>query len=112
MDPGYMSFWASRSVLVTGGAGFVGSAVVARLRAAGCTRIVVPRSHEFDLTRAEDVRAVFAQARPDLVIHLAARVGGHRREPALPRHLLPRQRADGHLTMEEARAGGREVRRD
>jgi len=61
---------------VTGGAGFLGSVVVARLRALGCSRIVVPRSRDYDLVEMADVKRLYNDAAPDLVIHLAARVGG------------------------------------
>jgi GDP-L-fucose synthase len=101
-----MSFWAGRSVLVTGGAGFVGSAVVERLRAAGCTRIVVPRSREFDLTQVEHVRGIFAQARPDLVIHLAARVGGIGANQRFPGTFFYDNAMMGLQTMDEARRQG------
>jgi GDP-L-fucose synthase len=62
-------------VLVTGGSGFLGSHVVERLRAEGLDP-VVPRSAEYDLTQEDDVRRLFADARPELVIHLAALAGG------------------------------------
>jgi len=79
-----MSFWASRKVLVTGGAGFLGSFVVGQLRERGCQSIFVPRSKDYDLTRMNDVRRVYGESKPDIVIHLAARVGGigaNRRNP-------------------------------
>ncbi len=63
-------------VVVTGGAGFLGSYVVAKLRARGCQEIVVPRSAEYNLVEMEAVRRLYDDARPDLVIHLAAVVGG------------------------------------
>jgi GDP-L-fucose synthase len=69
-------FWSKRRVCVTGGAGFLGSYVVDRLRQLGCREIVVPRKREFDLTALEAVQRLYAAARPDMVIHLAAVVGG------------------------------------
>ena len=65
-----------KRVLVTGGAGFLGSWVVKRLRAAGCQSITVPRRHDGDLVHEAAVRQLYETARPDVVIHLAARVGG------------------------------------
>lgn len=71
-----MGFWADQRVLVTGGAGFLGSFVVEKLRARGCREIVVPRSRDYDLREAEAVRRLLRESRPTLVLHLAARVGG------------------------------------
>jgi GDP-L-fucose synthase len=65
-----------KKILVTGGAGFLGQHVVARLRQNGCSRILVPRSAQFDLTREADIERLLKQERPEVVIHLAARVGG------------------------------------
>src|SRR5262245_48799916 len=69
-------FFADKSVVVTGGAGFLGSEVVRRLELAGCRRTIVPRSREYDLTCEADARRLLDQAKPDLVLHLAAVVGG------------------------------------
>jgi GDP-L-fucose synthase len=77
---------AGRRVLVTGGAGFLGSFVVEALRARGVSEIVVPRSRDFDLVEQEDCRRLLSEARPDLVFHLAAKVGGigaNRENPGL-----------------------------
>ncbi len=71
-----MSFWSERRVVVTGGAGFLGSCVVDQLRAKGCAEIVVPRSRDYDLVQMDAVQRLYRDAKPDLVIHLAARVGG------------------------------------
>ena len=71
-----MSFWTNRRVVVTGGAGFLGRRVVARLESAGCSSITVPRSRAYDLRNNGDVIRLYKDARPDLVIHLAAIVGG------------------------------------
>jgi len=63
-------------ILLTGGAGFLGRAVVERLRARGVTDIFIPRRRDYDLTHEADVERVYRDARPDVVIHLAAEVGG------------------------------------
>ncbi|MBL8052104.1 MAG: GDP-L-fucose synthase [Nitrospira sp.] len=71
-----MSFWKDKRVVVTGGAGFLGSFVVDLLRDKGCRQIVVPRSKDYDLVQMDAVQRLYSDARPDLVVHLAARVGG------------------------------------
>jgi len=71
-----MTFWTDKRVVVTGGGGFLGSFVVKRLREFGCHSLTVPRSREFDLREKEQVNRVFETAQPDVVIHLAAMVGG------------------------------------
>jgi GDP-L-fucose synthase len=70
------SFWSDKRVVVTGGAGFLGSFVVEQLRAKGCRQIIVPRSRDYDLVEMEAVRRLYADTTPDILIHLAARVGG------------------------------------
>lgn len=71
-----MGFWDQQRVVVTGGAGFLGSFVVDGLRARGCRDIVVPRSQDYDLVEMGAVERLYRDAKPDMVIHLAARVGG------------------------------------
>ncbi|KPL12062.1 NAD-dependent dehydratase, partial [candidate division BRC1 bacterium SM23_51] len=71
-----MAFWEEQRVLVTGGAGFLGSHVVKRLRDAGAREIFVPLIEEYDLVRIEDIRRSMDISRPTLIVHLAAVVGG------------------------------------
>ncbi|RPF47018.1 GDP-L-fucose synthase [Thermodesulfitimonas autotrophica] len=71
-----MSFWRDKRVVVTGGAGFLGSFVVEKLRERGCREVFVPRSREHDLREREVIRRLLRETRPDVIIHLAARVGG------------------------------------
>ncbi len=63
-------------IVVTGGAGFLGRAVLAALDTRGCKNVAVPRSKEFDLTTEAGVVKMYDQLKPDVVIHLAAVVGG------------------------------------
>jgi GDP-L-fucose synthase len=71
-----MKSWESHSIVVTGGAGFLGKAVVGKLKAKGFDNIVVPRSRDYDLRKEQDIRRLFEMAKPTMVIHLAAVVGG------------------------------------
>jgi GDP-L-fucose synthase len=71
-----MSFWTNKRVTVTGGAGFLGSFVLEKLSERGCRNVFVPRSREYDLVDMEAVKRLYKDGQPDIVIHLAARVGG------------------------------------
>jgi GDP-L-fucose synthase len=71
-----MTFWADKRVVVTGGSGFLGQFVVRKLRELGCRQVFVPRSAEYDLREKDDVERLFDVARPHMIIHLAAVVGG------------------------------------
>ncbi|MHC4916757.1 MAG: NAD-dependent epimerase/dehydratase family protein, partial [Planctomycetota bacterium] len=69
-------YWRGRRVAVAGGAGFLGTFVVERLRRRGTAEVFVPCSRHYDLRTPDGIRRMLADARPDVVIHLAARVGG------------------------------------
>ena len=71
-----MGFWDDKRVVVTGGAGFLGSYVVEKLGERGCKEIFVPRSKEYDLREKEAIIRMYEDFKPDIVIHLAAVVGG------------------------------------
>ncbi len=92
--------------MVTGGAGFLGAEVVDELRRRGASDIVVPRSSRWDLTDPVATRALFAEARPDLVLHLAARVGGIGANRRRPGTFFRDNMAMGLNVLEEARRAG------
>lgn len=71
-----MDFWRSKRVVVTGGAGFLGSFVVDKLKERGCGEIFVPRSRDYNLVDNEAVKRLYKDTKPHVVIHLAAVVGG------------------------------------
>jgi GDP-L-fucose synthase len=91
---------------VTGGGGFLGKAVVKRLRAAGVRDIFVPRSKDYDLRTAEGVSDSLADGEPNVVIHLAAVVGGIGANRENPGRFFYENAAMGIELMEQARAAG------
>jgi GDP-L-fucose synthase len=92
--------------LVTGGAGFLGHNVVARLRERGAQHIFVPRSSQYDLTEKEAILRCLADSRPDVVIHLAAVVGGIGANRENPARFFYENAVMGIHLMEEARLAG------
>ena len=66
----------NKKILVTGGTGFLGTRIVAKLKRIGCKHIIAPTRKEFDLTKIDDIIRLYKKRTPDIVIHLAAVVGG------------------------------------
>lgn len=95
-----------KRVVVTGGAGFLGSYVIEKLRTRGCKNIFVPRKADYDLVRIEAVRQLYDDAQPDLVIHLAAIVGGIGANCLNPGRYFYDNLMMGVQLMEEARLRG------
>ncbi len=83
--PDSRHFWQDKRVLVTGGSGFLGGYVVEKLTKRGAAHVFVPRRKDYDLRVLENIRKLLRDARADIVVHLAARVGGigaNREHPA------------------------------
>ena len=100
------NFWAEKTVVVTGGAGFLGSFLCEKLRARGAKKIFVPLLEEFNLTDLQAVRRLYSTARPDLVLHLAAEVGGIGANQANPGRYFYANLAMGLNMIEEGRLCG------
>ncbi len=96
----------NKRVVVTGGSGFLGSHVVARLASRHPTEVFVPRSASYDLTRREAVQQLYTDARPDVVFHLAAQVGGIGANQKNPGKYFHDNLAMGLHVIEEARTFG------
>ena len=93
-------------VVVTGGSGFLGRRVVAALEGRGCAAVIAPRSAHYDLRVREQVVRLYADARPDVVIHLAAVVGGIGANRANPGRFFYDNAVMGIEVLEQARIAG------
>ena len=100
------SYWQGKSVMVTGGAGFLGRNVVASLRERGVTQIFTPRSAAFDLREKEGIIRALNTGRPDIIIHLAAVVGGIGANRARPGTFFYDNAIMGIQLIEQARLAG------
>ena len=97
------AFWTDRKVLITGGRGFLGQAVVDCVRQRGANELFTPSSSEYDLRDRSAVTQLFHDTRPDLVIHLAARVGGIGANMERPADLYLDNLLMGTYVLDEAR---------
>lgn len=98
-----MSVSISDRIVVTGGAGFLGSFVVEKLKARGYRDIFIPRSRDFDLTREADVARLYSEIQPAVVLHLAAQVGGIGANRENPGRFFYANLAMGLHLLEQAR---------
>ncbi|MFH1594697.1 MAG: GDP-L-fucose synthase [Candidatus Omnitrophota bacterium] len=101
-----MQFWQGKRVLVTGGKGFLGSYLVDKLKRRGCKDIFAPGVEEYDLSNIEAVKKVYKDFATDIVIHLAAKVGGIGANKAKPGLFFYENLIMGIQLMEEARIAG------
>ena len=101
-----MSWWSTRRVIVTGGRGFLGRRLVEQLQQRHPSALFTFSSKDYDLTRQTDVARLYADQRPDVVIHLAARVGGIGANRANPGRFFYENAIMGVEMMEQARRYG------
>jgi GDP-L-fucose synthase len=98
--------WSEKRVVVTGGAGFLGTSLVENLHERGCKQVYVPRSTEFDLRERDHIIRLYEQVKPHIVIHLAAVVGGIGANQANPGRFFYDNAIMGIQLMEYARLAG------
>ncbi|MDM7912336.1 MAG: GDP-L-fucose synthase, partial [Methanotrichaceae archaeon] len=100
------NFWQDRSVVVTGGAGFLGQHLVREIQRRGANKVFVPRSSQYDLREEEPIIRLFDALKPEIVIHLAAVVGGIGANMRNPGRFFYENAIMGLQVMEQARVFG------
>jgi GDP-L-fucose synthase len=101
-----MNDLSNKNIIVTGGNGFLGSFVVEKLRSRGCRKILVPKSKEYNLTRESETIRLLSDAKPEIIIHLAAVVGGIGANREHPGHFFYSNLMMGTQLMEQSRIFG------
>jgi len=99
-------FWTDKRVTVTGGAGFLGSYIIQKLKEKGCKNIFVPAIESYNLVEIENIKRMFNDSKPDIVIHLAALVGGIGANRENPGKFFYDNLMMGVQLMEQARQSG------
>ncbi len=97
---------AQKNIVITGGGGFLGQHVVRCFRSEGCSRLHLPRRSQYDLTRPDHVERLFAVTRPEIIVHLAAQVGGIGANRKHPGTFLYNNLIMGTQLIEAARKSG------
>ena len=99
-------YWKDRKVCVTGGDGFLGSYVLEKLAERGANQVFVPKIEEYNIVEPEAVKRLLADANPDLILHLAANVGGIGANQARPAEFFYDNLMMGVQLMHEAWKAG------